>query len=48
MQIGNFLMTKGLMFRRTRKEYQHCNNAEGELFDETETLIAQVAEMLGG
>ncbi len=48
MQIGNFLMTKGLMFRRTRKEYQHCSNAEGELWDETETLIAQVAEMLRG
>ncbi len=39
MQAGNFLMTKGLMFRNTRRDYGRGGDAEGALWSAAEPLI---------
>ena len=39
MQVGNFLMTKGLMFSRTRREYERGGSAEGTVWTMVEPII---------
>lgn len=34
MQFGNFLLTKGLMFSRTRSEYKNSGDEEGEFWNQ--------------
>jgi hypothetical protein len=39
MQAGNFLITKGVMFRNTRQEYERGNDAEGKDWADAENFL---------
>jgi hypothetical protein len=39
MQAGNLLITKGLMFRNTRRDYERGGDAEGALWSAAEAFI---------
>jgi len=42
MQAGNFLMTKGLMFRNTRRDYERGGTMEGEGWTEAERFLDHI------
>lgn len=45
MQFGNFLLTKGVMFRQTRAEYERGGDEEGKIWtDLAEPLLKQIME----
>lgn len=45
MQLGNFLLTKGIMFRQTRIEYERDGGEEGEIWTGlAEPLLNQIME----
>ena len=46
MQVGNFFATQGLMFRRTRVEYENGGSGEGIIWTFAEPIIDQLIKSL--
>jgi hypothetical protein len=46
MQVGNFLITKGVMFNRTRDEYESSGSAEGVLWNQAESIIDELIKSI--
>lgn len=46
MQAGNLLMTKGVMFRNTRRDYEQGGDMEGALWHAAEPLIDEFIKRL--
>ncbi len=47
MQLGNFLFTKGVMFRRTRTEYERGGDEDGKIWtDFAEPLLEHIIQRL--
>ncbi len=46
IQAGNFLLTKGLMLRRSRREYEESGVVEGLVWGLTDSVLNQLAERL--
>jgi hypothetical protein len=48
MQAGNLLITKGLMFRNTRRDYERGGDTEGAMWTAAEPFLDQLMNSLRG